>query len=482
MKRFFAAVAVWLGLGGALLAWDTKADPTLPNGKTLQLPLPASEHMMNTGGSDGAGLCVYTSVTLSAHWHNITDAYNLRKFAEGRPGGSYPEKLASDLKTYSLRYNVTLPTYVQHTGGDDSFLDLCMKTRRYPGITYAGQDDFYRQTIAHMVNLVNLDANYGTIQDNNRAGKWTTGTRSQLLNRWKGLDDNGRPLRLGGQAIGGGWAFVWIAPPAPPMPPKAADPITVPEPVGRFERIVIGDAYKAEGDERGLIVWAYWLEGELVGGFHKGKFYSLVVREEDGKIVDLGEEKAAPRGVCPPCHEVTEDDNKGIVLGMVSNTRRYWINETEVSRTQAYAQLLDTGDGLVDDSDKYHLSFVGADKKAILALFASGGKFEKYARRLHVQVYTSDAWPARTILSSPLTLQEPASLGGKVVRVSSLTTEDAIQKTLSSVFDPPPVPPVPVPPSPVPDPSPNPSPPPGVPAWLWALGGALLALIYRRKN
>lgn len=489
MKRIIlVALAALFFACGALTAFDTKPDPLLPDGKVIQDPLPASEHMRNVGGSDGAGLCVYTSVTLSAKWHNLSEMYGLRKFAEGRPGGSYPEKLASDIKTYAARNNVKAPDYVQHTGGDDGFLDLVLQTRRYPGITYAGRDDFYDSTIAHMVNMVHLDANYGTIQDNNRPGKWTTDTRQKMLNRWKGLDDNGKPLIVRPYGpVGGGWAFVWLAPPAPPIPPKASEQIskfTNREFCGTWERIVLHDSFSTDlpfpqGEEQ--IVWIYWSNGEALGGYHKGKFYQVNF-DADGNANSLGEEQAMPDGLgCP--HEPTAPWNKGIDASRLGTVWRYWINDTECSQAKAYAFVSDPGDGgLIDDSDKYHFSVVGADKKAVAALFADGGPFAKYARRVHVQVYTAADWPAKTVLTSVITLQEPAKRGGKIVGSATSWSVDEAQKVLS-LFDPPPPKPEPKPDDPKPSPTPVPVPPAPIKdnslAWF-AL--AALVLIHSRKG
>jgi hypothetical protein len=497
MKRPFLAALVWLAVCvGSLAAWDTRPEPILPDGKPIMLVLPASEHMSNVGGSDGAGLCVYTSVTLSAKWHNITGAYNLRKFAEGRPGGSYPEKLAADIKTYSTRYHVTLPNYVQHTGGDDAFLDLCMLTRRYPGITYSGKDDFYRGPIAHMVNLVSLDKAYGSIQDNNRAGKWTSDTREKVLNRWKGRNDDGSPMRSGRFEVGGGWAFVWLAPPAPPVPTPSHKTVLEARKVGSWERVILGDTFKWDEDfadrrqsERDVIVWVYWLDGQPVGGFHKRVFREVILR--DGEPFALGDPKPCPCGVCPPCDEMTDDTNNGIDIARVSQTPRYWINDVEVGRDRAYAAVIDVGDGLTDDSDKYHLSIVGpasdADRAQILKKFGVGGSAEKYARRLHIQVYTSTDWPAKN-LSAPVTLQEPAKIGGKIVGVAKDWTDDSLKRILGDVFDPPPPPappkppePEPIVPAPKPEPAPAPTPAPAPLDWRHALLAALLAILVWRK-
>ena len=94
--------------------------------------------------------------------------------------------------------------YVQHTGGDESFLELALKTGRMPGVTYAGRDNRYSGPIAHMVNLVYLDADQAAILDNNYPEKLLWMSRKEFLTRWRDQ--------------GGGWAVVLLTPPASPPP------------------------------------------------------------------------------------------------------------------------------------------------------------------------------------------------------------------------------------------------------------------------
>ena len=94
--------------------------------------------------------------------------------------------------------------YVQHTGGDEEFLRLALKTQRMPGRTYAGRDSRYNGPIAHMVNLVYLDDTSAAILDNNFPDKPLWMTRKEFLDRWR---DHG-----------GGWAVVLLNSPPPPPP------------------------------------------------------------------------------------------------------------------------------------------------------------------------------------------------------------------------------------------------------------------------
>jgi hypothetical protein len=91
-------------------------------------------------------------------------------------------------------------------------------------VTYAGRDDFYSGPIAHMVNLVYMDDSRACILDNNRPGVFLWMTRKEFLQRWRDQ--------------GGGWAYVFLAPPPPVYKEGAAPPQSLPfawesEPVGQ---------------------------------------------------------------------------------------------------------------------------------------------------------------------------------------------------------------------------------------------------------
>lgn len=164
--------------------------------------------MRNVGGTDGAGLCVFTSVQHAGYWQNIPALDGFRRFMEGQPGGGWPEKLDDMIARFCKKNGATVPSYIQHTGGDDHFLDLALHTDRIVCVTYAGSDDFYRGGIDHMVNLAHLDATRAAIIDNNRPGTWLWMSRTDFLSRWR--------------ARGGGWAVVFLASPPPSHPANKA--------------------------------------------------------------------------------------------------------------------------------------------------------------------------------------------------------------------------------------------------------------------
>lgn len=151
------------------LAAPLPAQPIRPGGPTdggtrAVCDLPKEQHMRNTGGSDGpggpgtgSGLCVFTSAEVASRWQSSTLA-GFQQWMTRHPGGGDPDKLEEMIVRFCRETKRAIPRYVQHTGGDESVLDLAMRTGRMVCVTYAGQDDFYRgQTIAHMVDLAHLD-------------------------------------------------------------------------------------------------------------------------------------------------------------------------------------------------------------------------------------------------------------------------------------------------------------------------------------
>ena len=72
----------------------TLGGPTGPDGKTeVTCDLPVSERQRNTGGRDGAGLCVFTSVQNAARYQNETRLVNFQADMKKEPGGGYPAKV-----------------------------------------------------------------------------------------------------------------------------------------------------------------------------------------------------------------------------------------------------------------------------------------------------------------------------------------------------------------------------------------------------
>lgn len=170
----------------------TVGGPTGPGGVEVQCDLPLSLRTKNVGGSDGAGLCVFTSIGHAARWQGEPVLRDFQQFMRSRPGGSWPEKTDKMIEAISREKGREVK-YLQYEGKDPAILEAALKTGRMPGVTYDGRDPHYRGRIAHMVNLVYLDAATAAILDNNFVGEnelvWMS--RAEFLSRWTGGGGNG---------------------------------------------------------------------------------------------------------------------------------------------------------------------------------------------------------------------------------------------------------------------------------------------------
>lgn len=475
----YAILAVLLSLVATpASAFTPTKTPVSPNGVPAQVDLPTSQHMRNTGGSDGAGLCVFTSVTVAARWQNLPEMEGFRAWAEKRPGGSLPDLLVADLKEYADEKGIKLPSYVQHVGGDAEFVRLVLSTRRMPAITYAGFDDFYGYNgrIYHMVNALHADGKDGAILDNNHPGEWYWMDDKQLFERFVGRGGrrSDKPFRPftpftpdrgvnhgildDATSSGDGWAFVWTAPPPPPKRPVG--------PVVPALKVV----WEKRLTETGA-VWVAYVDGKLLGAYDKDGWHSAA--NADAWFVDVS---PLPQGVTIPTDFPLPE--RAFKPYDPVNTPKYVIDGVEVDEAAARAAILND---LSDDSNKYHLSFVGVDRATVSEWMS--GPLAPYADRLHVQAYNATDWAAKDRLKSAVTLQEPAKAGGKVVRESAaVPTADSVRKLLASVFEPAPIVPVPAPITPVTPVSPDaPDAKPSSPAWLLLLIAVLTVLFARRK-
>ena len=173
--------------------------------------LPEREHLLNAPGTDGFGLCVFTSLDLAARWANEPALVGLRDYMTKHPGGGWPEKVDEVVPKAAAAKGLPTPAYAQHTGGDPEFLRRALRTGRYVCVTYDGHDGvYYRGRIAHMVNLVHFSDRFAVIQDNNYPGKWLWMSPTEFLDRWRGT--------------GGGWAIVLLKAGPPPVPINASSP------------------------------------------------------------------------------------------------------------------------------------------------------------------------------------------------------------------------------------------------------------------
>jgi hypothetical protein len=192
---------------GSAVEGDSKVGgKTSPDGsEEIQVDLPGQEHMKNKGGTDGAGLCVFTSIEIAAHWMNVEELRGLQEKMTHEQGGGWPEKVDQMMKKYAPDVD-----YVQYSGNDPSILKLALKTGRMAGVTY-GYSPRYKSKISHMIDLVHFTDKWAAVLDNNYPGEdqyeWMP--PDEFLNRWK-------------SDSGGGWVIVLLSGnPPPPIPINA---------------------------------------------------------------------------------------------------------------------------------------------------------------------------------------------------------------------------------------------------------------------
>jgi hypothetical protein len=177
-----------------------------PDGTEVQLDLPPSLHLKNRGGSDGAGLCVFASLTHSGRWAEDPVFKGLFDYMTTQPGGGYPEKVDRVVSTYAAKNNLPKPNYLQVEGKDLEVLKTATKNGLMPGVTYSFSPTgrYGGQRIAHMVSLVHLDDKWAGLLDNNFPGtiEWMTPLEFQKT-------------YTGG---GGGWAVILLKDGPPPVP------------------------------------------------------------------------------------------------------------------------------------------------------------------------------------------------------------------------------------------------------------------------
>lgn len=461
--RFLLAVLVWLPLSIAACAIDAAGRAN--HSEEVTVDLPDSEHLRNTGGSDGAGLCVFCSLDHAARYQDCQALIGFRDFMTRYPGGGWPEKVSQYIPKMAASKSQPVPEYVQHTGGDVEFLKLALRTGRYPCITYDGRDNvWYRGTIAHMVNLVHLSDSWAVIHDNNNPGKYLWMTPTEFLSRWRGN--------------GGGWAIVLLNPPPPPIPTSRQQPQ---ERVNAQEIdmralmlmcLIAQPAYGQRGSSWGTqscpdgscapvrsaqSMWHGWYEGstgnlelywrgEKIGTLDplaakwttSGKATPVDLIQSFGlsrpTAKPLFEARSPLCGCCDPddckcvncpndCINLAQAESqpmvddpfpRGVNPDKISKDVSFECSGKPCSRQQAFFAL--TQGGLVDDRNKSFLTIVG-DKSlrdSVLKDLDTSAALRGWRDKLHVNAYAPDHWAVRQVGLQPgISFQGPPSTEGK---------------------------------------------------------------------
>jgi hypothetical protein len=135
-------------------------------------PIPTELHIRNEGGSDGAGLCVISSILANGRYQRVPGLEGgkesvLWKTAKSRPGGYSPDKLARLLQE-------VMPDekWASYVGRDTSMMEK-FSSQGYPiSMTKNTGHQYGYMPIHHMVSLIHYSKadGYGCVVDNNDPG------------------------------------------------------------------------------------------------------------------------------------------------------------------------------------------------------------------------------------------------------------------------------------------------------------------------
>lgn len=174
------------------------------NTTELHCDLHGSQHLKNKAGSEGSGLCVFTSIDHAARWQNVQQLVGFRDWMTKYPGGGWPEKVTKKITEICKEKGVSEPKYIQIENKDLEILKSACSAGLMPGVTYdhSPTGRYNGQRIAHMVSLVHADNNWFCILDNNYPG----------VNQYEWMT----PEEF--RSVWSGWAVILLSPGPPPPP------------------------------------------------------------------------------------------------------------------------------------------------------------------------------------------------------------------------------------------------------------------------
>jgi hypothetical protein len=198
VKRFLVALALSLAVPAAHAQsprGETVTRTPEFNGERASAPIPPELHVRNEGGSDGAGLCVISSMLANGQYQKVPGLEGgknsaLWRTAKSRPGGYGPGKLINLVRE-------TLPNekYASFENCDEETLDR-LSRQGYPIGAVMAWGQGYNGRISHMISLVHYrKGGNACVVDNNFPGEyhWMPATE-EYLRRFQ---------------ANGSWAFIW---------------------------------------------------------------------------------------------------------------------------------------------------------------------------------------------------------------------------------------------------------------------------------
>ena len=363
-------------------ATSVEGGRTSPDGaEEIQIDLPGTQQMKNTGGRDGAGLCVFTSIEHAGRWQNVDAILGLQKKMTKEQGGGYPSKVEKMLAKYCDGAQ-----FLQYEGSDPTLIKLALTTGRMPSVTY-GYSPRYSGKIAHMVNAAHLTEKWAAILDNNFPGedKYEWMSPSEFKKRWV--------------SGGGGWAVVLLAPPPIPMPYNEGEPVKV-----------YGQKW---GTPSSAAVVAHYewkvIDADQVA-LYKGAVQQGVwikARQAYRELLPDGnwsaDQELAPF-VPPASHLIKaieqQEQNFGLDRSRIdAAVEKFWLGGREVTRSEAYTAISGKGKDLVDDREKLRLTVIGTAAECSLVIrdLDSNPALSVFADTILVQSYRADNWAVKDL-------------------------------------------------------------------------------------
>lgn len=208
----FLGVIVALGSPSSALGQDARGEIRSAHpeheGTIANAPIPPEMHVRNEGGSDGAGLCVISSILVAGRYQSIPAARlqkqaELWRIAKSRPGGYSPEKLRRLVEEIAPEER-----WASYVGTDSTVLDRLSAQGYALCVTMNTGSLYGYRPIHHMVNLLHIDERWAIVVDNNDPGVYYIMPAPEFRRRW--IDG------------GTGWAWVWTD-----LPPSTSSDLAV---------------------------------------------------------------------------------------------------------------------------------------------------------------------------------------------------------------------------------------------------------------
>lgn len=170
------------------------------DGASIDCDVPMAMRIKNTGGTDGAGLCVWASAQMAAFFQNCKELLDLFEYMKTQTGGGWPERVDRIMKERAPGVK-----YKQYEGDSLDFIQEGINSGRPVCVTYGYGELYNMQTIAHMVLCVGMNEKETAILDNNDPDHIWLMETSEFKKRFIHPNSSG-------------WAWYTLNPPPPPVP------------------------------------------------------------------------------------------------------------------------------------------------------------------------------------------------------------------------------------------------------------------------